>query len=98
MLACRFQYAGTVKCHNTCKRHFAIDNGIKQTERTIFLHVISMVLKLQQLYSAFFEETMPKLPVTSIPVLSVMLVLLHHNTETYVYRFPLFKVPYLSHW
>ena len=34
------QYAGTVKRHNVCKRHIAIDNGFK------FLHIISMGLKL----------------------------------------------------
>ena len=31
-----------VKRHNVCKRHVAIDTGFKQTERTIFLCVISM--------------------------------------------------------
>ena len=36
------QYAGTVKCHNVCKRHSFLDTGFKQTEHTIFLHVISM--------------------------------------------------------
>ena len=39
-------YAGTVKGHNVCKHHLAIDTGVKQTERTIFLHVISMELKV----------------------------------------------------
>ena len=37
-----FLHADTVKCHNGCKRHISIDIGFKQTERTIFLHVISM--------------------------------------------------------
>ena len=31
-----------MKCHNVCKPHVANDTGVKQTERTIFLHVISM--------------------------------------------------------
>ena len=35
-------YAVKVKRHNVCKRHVAIDTGFKQTERTIFLCVISM--------------------------------------------------------
>ena len=39
-------YAGTVKRHNVCKCQVAIDTGVKQTEHTIFLHVISMGLKL----------------------------------------------------
>ena len=33
------QYARTVKCH-VCKRQVDIDTGFKQTEHTIFLHVI----------------------------------------------------------
>ena len=49
-------YAGTVKRHNVCKRHVAIDTGFKQIERTIFLHVISMGLKLQLLPSAFLKK------------------------------------------
>ena len=39
-------YAGRVKCHNVCICHGAVDTGFKQTERTIFLHVISIGLKL----------------------------------------------------
>ena len=39
-------YASTVKCQNLCKRHIAIDTSVKQTERSIFLQVISMGLKL----------------------------------------------------
>ena len=39
-------YAGTVKHHNVCKRYVAIGTGFKQSEHTIFLHVISMGLKL----------------------------------------------------
>ena len=35
-------YTDTVKCHDVCKCHYSIDTGFKQTERTIFLHVISM--------------------------------------------------------
>ena len=35
-------YAVKVKRHNVCKRHVAIDTDFKQTERTIFLCVISM--------------------------------------------------------
>ena len=35
-------YAGIVKRHNVCKRHVFIDTGFRQTERAIFLHVISM--------------------------------------------------------
>ena len=31
-----FLYAGTVKRHNVCKCHVAIDTGVKQFERTIF--------------------------------------------------------------
>ena len=39
--------AGLVKRHNVCKRHIAIDTGFKQAELcTIFLHIISMWLKL----------------------------------------------------
>ena len=38
----RAEYAVKVKRHNVCIRHVAIDNGFKQTERTIFLCVISM--------------------------------------------------------
>ena len=39
-------YAGTVKRHNVYKRHFATDTlAVKQIERTIILHVISMGLK-----------------------------------------------------
>ena len=38
----RALYAVKVKRHNVCKRHVAIDTGFKQTERTIFLCVISM--------------------------------------------------------
>ena len=33
-----------LKRHNVCKRHVAVDTGAKQTERTIFLNVISMGL------------------------------------------------------
>ena len=40
------QCVGTVKRHNVCKRNVAIDTGFNQTERTIFLHAISMGLKL----------------------------------------------------
>ena len=36
------KYSGTMKRHNVCKRHVAIDTGFKQTEGAIFLHVISM--------------------------------------------------------
>ena len=39
------KYAGSVKRHNVCKRHVAIDTGFKQTERAMFLHVISMGLR-----------------------------------------------------
>ena len=35
-------YAVKVKRHNVCKRHVAIATDFKQTERTIFLCVISM--------------------------------------------------------
>ena len=52
----RFLYVGTVKRHNVCKRHIAIDAGFKQTERTIFLHAISMGLKLYLLSSAFLKK------------------------------------------
>ena len=38
-------YAVTVKRRNACKRHVATDTGFKQTERTIFLHIIPMGLK-----------------------------------------------------
>ena len=41
-----FLNAGRVKRLNVCKRYVAIDAGFKQTERTIFLHVISIGLKL----------------------------------------------------
>ena len=41
----RCQYAGRVKRHNACKRHVVTDTGVKQTECTIFLHVISMEVK-----------------------------------------------------
>ena len=36
------QYAGIVKRCNVCKHHISIDTGFKQTERAIFLHVISL--------------------------------------------------------
>ena len=36
------QYAVKVKRHNACKRHGFLDTGLKQTEGTIFLCVISM--------------------------------------------------------
>ena len=39
-------YADTVKRHNVCKRHVAIDTGVKQTERIFFLHIISIGQKL----------------------------------------------------
>ena len=35
------EYTGTVKCHNVRKCYIAIDTGVKQTERTIFLNVTS---------------------------------------------------------
>ena len=35
-------YACTVKRHNVCKRHVSIETGFKQTERAIFLSVISL--------------------------------------------------------
>ena len=46
LIVALFTYAGTVKRHNVYKRHVAIDIGFKQTERAIFLHVISMGQKL----------------------------------------------------
>ena len=30
------KYAGTMKGHNICKRHVAINTGVKQTEQSIF--------------------------------------------------------------
>ena len=43
-------YAGTVKCYNVCKRHFAIDTGFNLTKLNVPFFstgdVISMVLKL----------------------------------------------------
>ena len=69
-------YAGTVKRHNLCKHHVAIDTGVKQTERTIFLHVISMGLRLQLLSRAFLKENIPKLSVTKI------LEIISHKTLT----------------
>ena len=45
-----------MKRHSVCKRHVAIDTGFKQTERTIFLHVILMGLKLQLLPSTFLKK------------------------------------------
>ena len=39
-------YAGTVKLHNVANVMFATDTGFKQTERTIFLHIISKGLKV----------------------------------------------------
>ena len=39
-------YAGTVKHHSVCKSYIVIDTGVKQSERTIFLHIISMGSKL----------------------------------------------------
>ena len=62
-LVYRNAYDGTVRRHNVCKRHVAIDTSVKQTERTIFLQVISVEQKLSLLSSAFFEEEMPKVSV-----------------------------------
>ena len=53
----------TAKCHNVYKCHVAIETGVKQTERTIFLHIISMGLKLSLLSSAFLKKLLPKLSV-----------------------------------
>ena len=83
-----FLYAGTVKCHNVCKRHAAIGTGFKQTECTIFLHIISMELNCNCFQVNFvrnFVKTVSKfwksyLTRTNILVPSVILVLLHHNT------------------
>ena len=50
------QYAGTVKRHNACKRHVAIDTGVKQFERTFFLLVNSKGLNLSMLSSAFLKK------------------------------------------
>ena len=49
--------------HNVCKHHAAIDTGFKQTEGTIFIHVISMGIKIVTAFKCIFEETMPKLSV-----------------------------------
>ena len=38
------------------KRHVAIDTGFKQTEHTIFVHVISMELKFQLLLSTYMKK------------------------------------------
>ena len=56
-------YTGTVKRHNVCKRHISIDTGVKQTERAIFLHVISIGVKIGTALKCVFEETLPKLSV-----------------------------------
>ena len=48
--------ACTVKHRNVCKRHVAIDTGLKQTERIIFLHVILIGLQLQLLSSTFSKK------------------------------------------
>ena len=50
-----------MKRHNVCKRHFAIDTGVKQTERTFSLHVISIGIKIVTAFKYILEETMPKL-------------------------------------
>ena len=50
-------YAGTVKRHNVCKRHVAIDTGLIQTERTIFLHVIRDYLYIGMGHCAQLLET-----------------------------------------
>ena len=49
-------YAGAVNRHNVCKRHVAIDTGFKQTERTIFLHVISIGWTIGLLLSNVYLE------------------------------------------
>ena len=90
------RYAGTVKRHNVRKRHVVTGTGFKQTERTIFLHIISTGLKLQLLSSEFlkklcqncheileiiFHKTHKRI---NIQVPSEISVLLHHNTVTNV--------------
>ena len=55
-------YAGTVKGHNICKRHVAIDTGVKQTEHTIFPFYFNGT-KIVTAFKCVFEVTMPKLSV-----------------------------------
>ena len=56
-------HTGTVKRHNVCKRHVSNDTGFKQTERAIFLHVISNWITIGTAFKCIFEETMRKLSV-----------------------------------
>ena len=56
----RYQYAGAVKRHNVCKRHVAIDTGIKQTERAISPRYFNGT-KIAIAFKC--EETMPELSV-----------------------------------
>ena len=56
------EYAGTVKRHNVCQLHISIYTGFKQTERTIFLHVINGT-KIATALKCIFKKTMPKLSV-----------------------------------
>ena len=54
-------YAGTVKRHNICNRHVAIDTEVKQTERTSFSIRYFNGIKIVTAFKCNFEETMPKL-------------------------------------
>ena len=57
-------YNGTVKRHYVCKCHVAIDIGVKQSEDTIFLQVISMGLKLWLFsFLCILEETISQEPI-----------------------------------
>ena len=56
-----FQFAGTVKRHNVCKRQCFLDTGFKQTERHFSLRYFNVI----QIGTAFkcrpiIEETVPK--------------------------------------
>ena len=47
------------KCQNVCKCHITIDTGFKQTERTVFLRVISIGLKSHLLSNVYFKKWCP---------------------------------------
>ena len=59
---CAERYADSVKRHNVCKRHVTIDTGVKQTERTIFLHVTCYFnrIRIVNVFKCIFEEIVPQ--------------------------------------
>ena len=77
-------YAGTVK-PNVRKRHVAIDTGVKQTERTIFLMLFqwdkncNCFQAFLKVVSKFGKSYLRRL---NIPMLPVISVLLNHSAVT----------------